>query len=282
MHVGRHRHAPVHVDYIFLGACLAYVHNILLQAIFSLDAIEITKRLAIAQAWGKIIWIQNDFFARWQIRSSEGTIADNASQMTASTGCAFFDDVSHIEKSSEDGESAPPLSRTASTVNSRSTSRTRTRRPVTSYKLMRVSQHAGRDTCPRLGCETQGLIAKAKIIYREELNDGSIELLGTEGCLEALRDVIQRSGHPVTVDWHYDIWKHSADAETYFGRETAQTLHENWTLARLQRLASNPSTVGRYYRHLLEQRAAEPVKVRRPDRIGQGLGYDRGIKIALR
>lgn len=260
MHVGKYRQAPVNVDYIFLGACLGYVHGILLQAIFTLDDIDVSVRLAIAQAWGKIIWMQNDLFARWQIaEATSGVLTDEmdrSSQTSEPISCPFSGNSSATGKLSEDEDMFDAQSRTESTT--RSIHGSTRMQPVSAYRLMHIAPRNGPGMCPRLSNEIQELISKARIVNDEELSDGSRELLGTGWCLEALKDAIKRSnsGQSVTVNLNYDPWSHSTDNEAYFGYETASTLHESWTILRLQRLAKSPGLVGQYYGKLLERRAA--------------------------
>ncbi|OAL39191.1 hypothetical protein AYO20_01509 [Fonsecaea nubica] len=67
MHVGKGRRNPLHVDYIFLGACLGYIQDSMTEAILSHPRLELTQKIAIVKAIGKVIWIQNDLMAKWHI-----------------------------------------------------------------------------------------------------------------------------------------------------------------------------------------------------------------------
>lgn len=65
MHVGKGRRNPLHVDYIFLGACLGFIQDCMFEAILSHPRLDINRKIAIVKALGKVIWIQNDLIERW-------------------------------------------------------------------------------------------------------------------------------------------------------------------------------------------------------------------------
>ena len=68
MHVGLGRTHPLHIEYIHIGACLSFIQDIMTEAILSHPRLHLTKKIALVKALGKIIWIQNDLFAKWHIR----------------------------------------------------------------------------------------------------------------------------------------------------------------------------------------------------------------------
>ncbi|KAJ9644981.1 hypothetical protein H2204_001443 [Knufia peltigerae] len=67
MHVGKGRKNPLHVDYVFLGACLGYIQDAMTEAILSHPRLDLTQKIAIVKAIGKVIWIQNDLMAKWHV-----------------------------------------------------------------------------------------------------------------------------------------------------------------------------------------------------------------------
>jgi len=71
MHVGKGRKNPLHVDYIFLGACLGYIQDSMTEAILSHPRLDLTQKIAIVRAIGKVIWIQNDLMAKWHIEDGK-------------------------------------------------------------------------------------------------------------------------------------------------------------------------------------------------------------------
>ena len=71
MHVGLGREHPLHVEYIHIGAALSVIQDILTEAILSHPRLHISRKIAIIKALGKVIWIQNDLFAKWYVRDGE-------------------------------------------------------------------------------------------------------------------------------------------------------------------------------------------------------------------
>ncbi|KAJ9145024.1 Globin-like protein [Pleurostoma richardsiae] len=71
MHVGLGREHPLHVEYIHIGAALSVIQDILTEAILSHPRLHISRKIAIVKALGKVIWIQNDLFAKWYVRDGE-------------------------------------------------------------------------------------------------------------------------------------------------------------------------------------------------------------------
>lgn len=71
MHVGLGRRNPLHVDYIFLGACLGYIQDSMTEAILSHPTLDLTRKIAIVKAIGKVIWIQNDLLAKWHVSDGD-------------------------------------------------------------------------------------------------------------------------------------------------------------------------------------------------------------------
>ncbi|CAL3970121.1 hypothetical protein PZA11_006413 [Diplocarpon coronariae] len=78
MHVGLGRAHPLHVEYIHLGVCLAFIQDIMTEAILSHPKLSLGEKVALVKALGKIIWIQNDLFAKWHIRGGAEFAVDDA------------------------------------------------------------------------------------------------------------------------------------------------------------------------------------------------------------
>lgn len=68
MHVGLGRSHPLHVEYVHLGVCLGFIQDIMTEAILSHPRIPLPQKIAIVKGLGKLIWIQNDLFAKWHVR----------------------------------------------------------------------------------------------------------------------------------------------------------------------------------------------------------------------
>ncbi|EED16672.1 conserved hypothetical protein [Talaromyces stipitatus ATCC 10500] len=68
MHVGQGREHPLHVEYIHIGACLSFIQDTFTEAILSHPRMQLHRKIALVKALGKVIWIQNDLFAKWYVR----------------------------------------------------------------------------------------------------------------------------------------------------------------------------------------------------------------------
>jgi hypothetical protein len=71
MHAGLGREPPLHVEYVHLGATLCVIHEIMTEAVLSHPSVMLSRKIAIMKAFSKVIWIQNDLFARWCVRDGE-------------------------------------------------------------------------------------------------------------------------------------------------------------------------------------------------------------------
>lgn len=76
MHVGKGREHPLHVEYVHIGACLAFIQDTLTEALLSHPRIKMDKKVALVKALGKVIWIQNDLFAKWYVRDGDEFAAE--------------------------------------------------------------------------------------------------------------------------------------------------------------------------------------------------------------
>jgi hypothetical protein len=71
MHVGQGRKHPLHIEFIHMGALLGYVGDILIEAVLSHPKLTLTEKTAVVRALNKLLWIQNDLFAKWYVRDGE-------------------------------------------------------------------------------------------------------------------------------------------------------------------------------------------------------------------
>jgi hypothetical protein len=71
MHVGLGRAHPLHIEYIHLGICLAFIQDLLTEAILSHPKLQLQRKIALVKAIGKVIWIQNDLMAKWHIEDGD-------------------------------------------------------------------------------------------------------------------------------------------------------------------------------------------------------------------
>ncbi|KAJ9138291.1 Globin-like protein [Coniochaeta hoffmannii] len=71
MHVGLGRTHPLHVEYVHIGMALGVIQDILTEAILSHPKLRLERKVAIVKALGKVVWIQNDLFAKWYVNDGE-------------------------------------------------------------------------------------------------------------------------------------------------------------------------------------------------------------------
>jgi hypothetical protein len=71
MHVGQGRAHPLHVEYVHIGVTLSFVQDIITEAVLSHPRLKMDKKIALVKALSKVIWIQNDLFAKWYVRDGD-------------------------------------------------------------------------------------------------------------------------------------------------------------------------------------------------------------------
>lgn len=71
MHVGRGRAHPLHVEYVHIGVTLSFIQDVLTEALLSHPRLRMDRKIALVKALGKVIWIQNDLFAKWYVRDGD-------------------------------------------------------------------------------------------------------------------------------------------------------------------------------------------------------------------
>jgi hypothetical protein len=81
MHSGQVRRSPLNIEYIHLGACMGYIQDIWIEAMMSHPHLSLRRKIALVRAVNKILWIQNDLFARYHCSDGE-EFADEMSMMS--------------------------------------------------------------------------------------------------------------------------------------------------------------------------------------------------------
>lgn len=71
MHVGRGHQYPLHVEYVHIDVTLSFIQGILSEALLSHPRLKLDRKIALVKALGKVIWIQNDLFAKWYARDGD-------------------------------------------------------------------------------------------------------------------------------------------------------------------------------------------------------------------
>ncbi|CAG8042148.1 unnamed protein product [Penicillium olsonii] len=87
MHSGQVRRSPLNIEYIHLGACMGYIQDIWIEAMMSHPHLSLRRKIALVRAVNKILWIQNDLFARYH----------------CSDGDEFWDDMSFMSFEDQEG-----------------------------------------------------------------------------------------------------------------------------------------------------------------------------------
>jgi hypothetical protein len=67
MHVG----ANLHIEYMHIGLTLSFIQDVLTEAILSHPKMKMERKIALVKTLSKVIWIQNDLFAKWYVRDGE-------------------------------------------------------------------------------------------------------------------------------------------------------------------------------------------------------------------
>ena len=60
----RAKRPELRVEYMHLGLLLGWVQDVVLGAVMGMDSIDLETKSKVARAWGKLLWLQNDLFAR--------------------------------------------------------------------------------------------------------------------------------------------------------------------------------------------------------------------------
>ena len=60
----RVKRPELRVEYMHLGLLLGYVEDIVLGAVMGMDVIDTETKSSVIRAWSKLLWLQNDLFAR--------------------------------------------------------------------------------------------------------------------------------------------------------------------------------------------------------------------------
>lgn len=71
MHCCPSKRRGLHVEYVHLGMTMGLVQDVLTEAILFHHRLKIERKIALVRAIGKVLWIQNDLFARWHVKDGE-------------------------------------------------------------------------------------------------------------------------------------------------------------------------------------------------------------------
>ncbi|KAI1500906.1 Protoglobin-domain-containing protein [Biscogniauxia marginata] len=114
MHVGRGRQHPLHIEYVHIGACLSFIQDTLTEALLSHPRLKMDRKVALVKALGKVIWIQNDLFAKWYVRDGDEFSEEREEPEVEPEGYLFgkkiLDDLEADGTPKVEGASACPFS----------------------------------------------------------------------------------------------------------------------------------------------------------------------------
>jgi hypothetical protein len=94
------RRTPLNIEYIHLGACMGYIQDIWIEAMMSHPHLSLRRKIALVRAVNKILWIQNDLFARYHVHDGE-EFADEMSEFSFDDREGYLGDKKILGSSSE-------------------------------------------------------------------------------------------------------------------------------------------------------------------------------------
>ncbi|KAJ5364086.1 uncharacterized protein N7496_009799 [Penicillium cataractarum] len=71
MHCGQERLHPLNIEFVHINVCMGFIQDIFIEALLSHPHISLRRKIALVRAVNKILWIQNDLFAKWRVRDGE-------------------------------------------------------------------------------------------------------------------------------------------------------------------------------------------------------------------
>ena len=104
MHCGQERLYKLNIEYIHIGACLGFIQDIFTEALMSHPHLSLRRKTALLRAVNKIIWIQNDLFAKWRVRDGE-EFADEMSEVNVDDEEGYLGDKKILGEGSTSGSS---------------------------------------------------------------------------------------------------------------------------------------------------------------------------------
>jgi hypothetical protein len=66
-----HNTQALRVEYIHIGATLSFIQDVLTEAILEHPRMSMQRKVGLVKALSKVIWIQNDLFAKWYVMDGE-------------------------------------------------------------------------------------------------------------------------------------------------------------------------------------------------------------------
>ncbi|KAI9876703.1 MAG: hypothetical protein M1830_005909 [Pleopsidium flavum] len=92
MHTGvpgfkhREKRPELRVEYIHMGLLLGYVEDVVVEAVLGMDAIDSKTKEKVTRAFNKLLWIQNDLFARHYVVDKDSGTRPRGMEATKALG----------------------------------------------------------------------------------------------------------------------------------------------------------------------------------------------------
>ncbi|KAI9821588.1 MAG: hypothetical protein M1832_003262 [Thelocarpon impressellum] len=86
MHTGeggggeRERRPDLRVDFVHTNALLGFVGDMIIASVFDADGLDLATKKAVIRAFNKLLWIQNDLFARHYVREGVSDVVPKDSE----------------------------------------------------------------------------------------------------------------------------------------------------------------------------------------------------------
>jgi hypothetical protein len=71
MHASQERLHPLNIEFVHINVCMGFIQDIFIEALLSHPQLSLRRKIALVRAVNKILWIQNDLFAKWRVRDGE-------------------------------------------------------------------------------------------------------------------------------------------------------------------------------------------------------------------
>jgi len=72
-----------------MGALLGYVEDIVVGAVMELEGVDAGTKMKVMRAFNKVLWIQNDLFARHYVGVDVGTGFGGGEGLSGASKCPF-------------------------------------------------------------------------------------------------------------------------------------------------------------------------------------------------
>ena len=74
MHTGqpgfkrREKRPELRVEYMHMALLLGFLEDMVVEAVAAMDDVELETKVKVLRGWNKVLWIQNDLFAKYYVK----------------------------------------------------------------------------------------------------------------------------------------------------------------------------------------------------------------------